>query len=381
MKIYISNLAARKGEGGSTYLSNILQELSKLQDDNEYSIFARNEFVDRMRILIDDNRFTFLHPRIPQTSLLGRMFWEQLLFPFILLKHKADILFCPGNSGTIFSPCPMILMMQQEIRFSSIYVELISIRKLRLLLMWAASIVSLRFATFIIFISKDLESRIVNRLKLRASKCNVIHHGLDPSFFKRDEGEMERVRRKYCIDDEYILFVANIKANKNIEVIIRAYNILIEENFNLPKLLIVGRIQDRDYFKQMSKLMQQMKNNTLIEFIGEVDYDDMPGLYSSARVLIFPSKNEAFGFPMLEAMGCEVPILSSNATALPEIGGDAAAYFEPSSALELAALIKKVLSDGEYSKSLINKGLERVRLFTWESAARKLLDIFYCETC
>jgi glycosyltransferase involved in cell wall biosynthesis len=173
----------------------------------------------------------------------------------------------------------------------------------------------------------------------------------------------------------YLLYIGNAYPHKNLERLIFAFKKLVKDGLDYQLVLVGGN----DYFYEKLKL--EIRNLELeikdrIIFAGFVPDNDLDILYRNAGLYAFPSLYEGFGLPPLEAMARGVPVVSSNATCLPEILGDAALYFNPLDIDDIAKKIKKALKDENLRKNLIEKGLEQIKCYSWEKMVRKTLNLY-----
>lgn len=180
----------------------------------------------------------------------------------------------------------------------------------------------------------------------------------------------------------YFLFVGNVKPHKNLRRLVEAYAIArASGGINLP-MKIVGET-DRFFTGErgLPDLARSLGVGQYIEFTGRVGEKELEALYAGALALVFPSIYEGFGLPPLEAMARGVPVLASNAASLPEVCGDAALYFDPTDAKEIAKKMALIATDGGLREALARRGLSRARMFTWEASAKKtakaIAEAFY----
>lgn len=173
--------------------------------------------------------------------------------------------------------------------------------------------------------------------------------------------------------DNFILYVGSAFPHKNLERLVSAFCLLREQNPDL-KLLLVGK---REYHsKQLEKWIKKNTNTDGVIFTGFVPDDELKWYYQNARAYVFPSLSEGFGLPGLEAMVHGCPVVSSNATCLPEVNGEAAEYFDPTDIQEMAATINKVIASEAVRKKLIDKGYENAKRFSWRKFASQHVDLF-----
>ena len=172
----------------------------------------------------------------------------------------------------------------------------------------------------------------------------------------------------------YILYVGTLKPHKNIPTLIRAFALLRGRKEVEQQLLIVG--DDPRWKQGLVSLCSQLGIAEYVSFFPHVAQAILPQVYAGADLMAMPSFIEGFGLPVLEAMACGTPVVCSRAASLPEVAGNAAEYFEPTSVDDLAAALERVLGSRELQQTLRWKGLERVKLFSWRECARRTLEVY-----
>jgi glycosyltransferase involved in cell wall biosynthesis len=172
----------------------------------------------------------------------------------------------------------------------------------------------------------------------------------------------------------YLLYIGALKPHKNIPTLIRAFALLCGRKKVDQQLLIVG--DDPKWKEGLVSLCSQLGIAERVSFVPRVGYELLPKVYAGADLLVMPSFIEGFGLPVLEAMACGTPVVCSRAASLPEVAGDAAEFFEPSSVDDLAAAIERVLDSPERQATLCQKGLERAKEFSWEECALRHCEVY-----
>lgn len=181
-------------------------------------------------------------------------------------------------------------------------------------------------------------------------------------------------RSKYGIPDRpYLFTVGTVQPRKNYARLIQALAILRGRGYDLSLVIAGGRgwLEDPIY-----QTLRDEQMTDYVHFIGFADDTDLPALYHCAACVVFPSLYEGFGFPILEGMAYGTPVVTSNVSSMPEVAGDAALLVDPYDTEAIAHAIQRILDDSELSRLLVARGLERVKLFTWEKSARQLLNIY-----
>jgi glycosyltransferase involved in cell wall biosynthesis len=179
---------------------------------------------------------------------------------------------------------------------------------------------------------------------------------------------------RHGIDYPYILFVGQQQERKNVLRVIEAYGRYRADSSSDARLLLVGRSPD-----EVGPISEQIRKFGLeqhVKRIGYFPFAELPYLYSGARMLAFPSLWEGFGIPVIESMACGTPVVTSTATCLPEIAGDSALVVDPQSVDEIAGAMTRIEREPGLRRTLIERGLERAKLFSWENCARSTLDAY-----
>lgn len=227
-----------------------------------------------------------------------------------------------------------------------------------------------RRADHFLAVSEFTKSEMVELWKIPAEKIDVIPCACSETLHRiEDPQRLRAVREKYGLPEQFVLFVGNSNPRKNLERLIRAFAAAKAERGFPHRLVIAGELGwkfDRE------KAAQGCGRPEDICFTGFVPDEDMAALYSAASLFVFPTLYEGFGIPVLEAQSCGVPVLTSNCTSLPEVGGDGAYYVDPYSEKEIADGIGKLLAEPKLAEKLVQSGKANVKRFSWEASARKL---------
>jgi glycosyltransferase involved in cell wall biosynthesis len=233
-----------------------------------------------------------------------------------------------------------------------------------------------RQADMVIVPSAAAAEDVVRYLRVDRERIKVIPMGCDARFQPiGDPAPALRLRRRYGLPERYILFVGTLEPRKNLKTLLQAFALLLDEKpQDDPKLVVAG---GKGWgHVGMLETTQALGLRDHVLFTGFVDDDDLPGLYRGASLFVYPSLYEGFGLPVLEAMACGVPVITSNRSSLPEVAGDAALLVDPSQPEALAAAMASILNDGELRQALRSKGLIRAQEFTWDAVAQKTLAVY-----
>jgi len=224
-----------------------------------------------------------------------------------------------------------------------------------------------------IAVSFSEKRNIVNKLNIPEEKIKVIYHGIDHENFRpmNDHEVREELHQKYGIDFDFILHVSSFQPKKNVEGIVRAFSILKKKYKIRERFVILGKQPE-----SIKVLVEDLGLSGEVIFPGHVPYEDLPKFYNLATTFIFPSFHEGFGMPILEAMACGCPVITSNIFSMPEIAGEAAILVNPYDVREIAEAIFTLISDESLRRELSKKGLKRAKQFTWERCAKEHLKVY-----
>ena len=223
--------------------------------------------------------------------------------------------------------------------------------------------------------SENTRQDLVEMLHVDPDKISVVTPAIEPRF-RREENtaRLNEVRARYHLPDRFILGLGTLEPRKNFTGLITAFGKLARET-DLPQALVIGGKPGWLY----EEIYRQANQDDLagrVLFLGFVADEDLPALYSLADVFAFPSLYEGFGIPVLEAMACGTPVVTSNNSSLPEAAGGAALMIDASDSTELAEAIAKSLSDTELRRKMISAGIEQASRFTWQRSAQALLEAY-----
>jgi len=226
-------------------------------------------------------------------------------------------------------------------------------------------------ATRIIAVSQTTKNDLIRYLGIPDERISVVYEGIDHRLF------LPVPHRIY--DTPYILFVGSEHPQKNLTGLVKAFNQLKgEPRFKELKLVKVGKAggQEADFRGQTMEVVSALGLVGEVIFTDFVSEADLPAYYSGAEVFVLPSLYEGFGFPVLEAMACGCPVVTSNTSSLPEVVGEAGIMVNPDDTDSLAEAMRQVLTDSKLRKEMVRKGLEQANKFSWEKVARETLEVY-----
>lgn len=351
--------------GFGKYALNLLKELSKIDNKNNYLVYLNKNY---------DNGEIFCNPNFQKKLISTRPeIYKHLSIPLdiIIKKREFHLFHFLYNAPSLILPCPFILTVH-DLSYKHIP-NMISGKDLMSITIQMH--LNAKKAIKIITVSENSKKDIMEFLKIPDSKIEVIYEGVDDSFSRvNDRQKTKAVAEKYGLPSKFILYVGTYLPHKNIETLLHAFHDL-KRHHVVPHSLVLAGSEGRN-FKKISGLISELDLNHEVKTIGFVSDEDLPFVYGLCDLFVFPSLYEGFGLPLLEAMACGVPVISSNTSCLPEIGGDAAVYFSPKNVEELSEKITTIISNQNQRNNLIDKGLRRVKLFSWNKMADNTLKVY-----
>jgi glycosyltransferase involved in cell wall biosynthesis len=228
----------------------------------------------------------------------------------------------------------------------------------------------------IIAVSEATKQDSIRMLGVPEKKISVIHEAANPIYRQLPEAEARHyVKKRYNIDQDFILFFSTIEPRKNLPGLLQAYRRLRDEYKREEILILAGA--NGWLWEEVYETVNRLNLNDYVHFLGRVPAEDPVYLYNAARLLVHPSFYEGFGLTPLEAMTCGTPVIASNTSALPEVVGDAAVLIDPHDIDGLTVAMWRVLTEKQLRDDLICKGLKRAKQFSWEKAAQKTLEVYH----
>ena len=233
---------------------------------------------------------------------------------------------------------------------------------------------SLKKSNHIVVPSESTKQDILKFYGIPEEKITVIYPYISLHLLETSSENLNVFKKRYNLPERYILYVGALRKNKNLELLLKAFQILKKEKNISQKLVLAGLKEwgNERIFLEITRL--NLENEVIVT--GAISDDDLPLIYEAADVFVFPSLYEGFGYPPLEAMTCGTPVIVSNISSLPEIVGDAGLYCNPLDIQDIAEKIYQVLSSPSLAEKLRNLGLRRVKQFSMEKMINKYLEVY-----
>ncbi|TMF00194.1 MAG: glycosyltransferase family 4 protein [Chloroflexi bacterium] len=381
MRIGINALFLQKpATGMGQHLLHLLEGLDSLDEkDQQYMLLAprfRRAYTVRAPQLSDRFR------EVEVVSALARLgenveqvWWEQVGIVLAGMREKIDLLHCPYWSNPVWSPWPTVVTVHDVIQFVLPEYAWRKISRLYFGLVSAGA----RRADAVITVSQCSKQDIMKILGLGPERIHVIGNAVDASLFPvRDAWLLAKVRERYGIAPRFVLYFGGFDMRKNVPRLIEAYGQLPERLRREYQLVIAGRYQylGHPLYPDPRETVRRLGLQGNVIFTGQIREQDKAPLYSAATVFAFPSLYEGFGMPVLEAMACGTPVVTSDVSALPEVAGDAGSLVDPYSSEAICAALSELLESAARRDELARRGLERARRFTWPQVAEQTVRVY-----
>lgn len=353
--------------GAGVYTFNLVKYLSIIDKKNQYYIFGSPSTIDEWRIKQTNIKFLKVNNRYRPLRIL----WEHTMLPLLVKKFNLDILHSPHYTSPLIKTSHSVVTFHDMIFF--IYPSLHTLFKRYYFK--KMMLASLKHADAIIAVSESTKNDILKYCRVSPSKISVILEAADGIFKPSAYNSIEYICKKYGLESKkYILFTGLLEPRKNVPVLLKAFAGIRQKGHEI-KLAIVGR--QGWMYNEIFKTIKQLNLEQHIVFTGYVPETELPHLYSGAAVFVYPSLYEGFGLPVLEAMSCGTPVITSNISSMPEIVGNAALTINPHNHHELMQAIEKIIADSNLSISLKSRGLKRATEFSWEKTAIETLKVYH----
>ena len=351
--------------GARTYLEEICREFSKEDTGFEFVFFDTEIPVYNGR-----NKLLKL------TEHLRFFFWKQCRLPFKAMLQNCDIVFCTDYFVPYFHPGFITIPVFHDAFFWE-YPR--HYNKYWLYLFHVFGIGAAKRSPFIITPTKYTQKRIAQFSGLPEEKILPVYEAAKPLSVRTGHNHILNSEMEAKLSFPYILHVGTFEKRKNLGILITAFEELLQNGHPDLKLILIGQASPKKDIDDSIQLLQQINDNHLQEKVimpGYISDELLHYYYKYALLYVFPSRNEGFGIPVLEAFAYGLPVLIANNSCLPEIAGDAAISFDPDDAKELSGKINELLTNKNLRQQLIEKATQRLQFFSWGKTSEELKNIF-----
>jgi len=364
-----------KHAGIGRYTTSLLDELTKLENFSRFNwvLFARQEDLAKLKEKYKD-KFHYIKANFSHYSLA-----EQILFPFVLYKINCSLIHFPHFNVPILYRKPFVITIHDLIKNYSRGPETTTRNQFIYFIKYLGYQLVIKNAirkTQKIFTpSQFIKKQIIDQYQTNPEKIVATPEGIDNKFsiskFQFSKKEKEETLKKYQIKKPYLLYVGSVYPHKNIDRLIEAVKIAREK---VPQIELVIVCSRSIFWERLRKKINLAKARGFIKLTGFIPDQNLAIVYQEAASFIFPSLSEGFGLPPLEAMASGCPVISSNATCLPEIYGRAALFFDPLNQKEIAEKIISIIKNKKLQNQYRARGLKKAGEYSWEKMAKKTFD-------
>jgi glycosyltransferase involved in cell wall biosynthesis len=351
--------------GIGTYIRNLLRHLARLDSQTEFVIFCRPEDRDALAAVGENFR------PVPETS-GNYSIAEQVRIPWALKREGVTLFHAPHYVLPPLVRCRSVVTIHDVIHL--MFPQYLPNRIAFSYAKWSITQAAQR-ATRVMTVSESSKRDILRFVDTEPDKIDVIYNAYDERFaMEPREEDVVRVRERYQLTDEFVLYAGNVKPHKNLERLIDAFALVRKRGLDHLKLVLIG--DEISKYTALRRAVHQHQLHNYVRFLGYLPEETLAVMYRLAGVFVFPSLYEGFGLPPLEAMASGTPVVTSNVSSLPEVAGDAAVLVDPYDPQAIADGIYRVLTDEKLRRALIHKGIARAGQFSWEQSVRRVRQIY-----
>ena len=351
--------------GIGTYIRNLLRHLARIDHETEYVLFCRPG--DRPSLGALGENFRTVVETAGNYSVA-----EQLRVPLALRREGVTLFHAPHYVLPPLVACRSVVTIHDciHLMFPQYLPNRLAHTYARMSISLAA-----RRATRVLTVSESSKRDILRFVDAPPEKIDVIYNAYDERFgVEPREEDVVRVRERYQLHDEFVLYAGNVKPHKNLERLIQAFDLVRRRGLDHLKLVLIGDEISR--YAALRRAVHRHQLHKYVRFLGYLPETTLAVMYRLAGVFVFPSLYEGFGLPPLEAMASGTPVVTSNVSSLPEVAGEAAVLVDPYEPTAIADGIYRVLTDESLRRNLRQRGLARASQFSWEASVRRVRDIY-----
>lgn len=353
------------GTGIGTYTRQVLTNLLNIDRANNYYLFWSGRDYESLS--------QYSNVKVSISSRKHHRFWEQYYIPDILKNKNIDLYHVPQNGIGLPQKKNSLYVATIHDLIPYIMPETVGKGYLTKFLSQMPQIIA--SVDMIITVSEWSKKDIMRVFDVPEEKIAVTSLAADDMFVPIDKlTSWNFIKEKYGIDNDIILYLGGFSPRKNVKSILVAFSMIKNDLSKDYKIVIIGSAKDDHQF--LTKLSQSLGIGDRVFFTGYVPYNDLPYFYNAADVFVYPSLYEGFGLPVLEAMRCGTPTITSDVSSIPEVAGDGALLINPFDTEKLAKGMTEVLENKSTRLNLISRGFERASLFSWEKTAKETLKVY-----
>jgi glycosyltransferase involved in cell wall biosynthesis len=362
---------SQPGTGSGQYLRGLLQGMAGVGVDHELLLVTPSGAVELempgLEVTVETLGAAFWRGN------LGKVLFEQVAFPWACRRRGADLAHIPYWGSPLWRPVPTVVTIHDLIPLLlptyrggprvRLYTRLVS--------------ATARRATWVLTDSQASKQDLETHLDVPPERVEAIYLAVAGHFQPEPQPDDEAIRRHHGLPERYVLYLAGHDVRKNVAGLLEAFSTVVEGDADVT-LVVGGRLpaESRPPLYDPRPLAQTLGIAEHVRFIGWVEEPHKPALYRGAACAVFPSRYEGFGLPVLEALACGTPLITTTTSSLPEVAGDAAFVVDPDDPAALAGAILACLVDEPLAAELRQRGPAQAAQFRWADTARQTLDVY-----
>jgi glycosyltransferase involved in cell wall biosynthesis len=373
---------SRKPETGIGQVTlNFLRKLSRFKiNEYKFILYLEEDLPKNFKLPENFEKHIFL-PLWKRDDLIRKIWWEKYLLPKHVQKDNCDVYISMYQCPTVLKGTSKHLMIVHDI-IPKLFPRYLNNSRKKVY--WKLTEKGIRKADVVMAVSKKTKEDLIGKMKIPENTISVNHIDVDEIFKDEISGSKGlETLAKYNLNPGYIFAGGGMEIRKNIEGVVKAYKYLLDQNEKekfipkIPTLVIYGKLLPElaPLTTDAEKLINELNIKNEVKLLGLVPQNDMPALFKNALMFVYPSLYEGFGIPPLEAMNLGVPVILSDRSSLPEVGGENALYCHPEDISDIASAMKKIMLDEGLHKTLSNLSKERANQFSWDKFTEKVLNI------
>lgn len=356
-----------KKHGMDIYALELIRAIQQLDTQNEYVVFVKPD----KDVCLQSSQ------NLKVVEVKGKTYidWEQIALPKAIEQENIDLMHFTSNTASVNIKCPFILTLHDIIYLEKFFSKgsLYQVAG-HFYRRWNVPKIAPK-AEYVLTVSEFEKLQIQKSLGIKYTQLKAIYNAYNQNFrMIEDEEALEQVRKKYNLPCDFIFFLGNKAPKKNMKRVLEAYAAYIDQNLT-PLNLVIAESSEND----IVQLLTEINRKDIFEKIiltGYVQHSELPYIYNLATLFLYPSLRESFGIPIIEAMACGTPVITSNTSAMPEVADDAAMLVNPFDVEAITQAIKKVLENKKLYNHLKYSGLNRAMAFSWENTAQKTINLY-----
>lgn len=357
-----------KKHGMDIYALELIRAIQRIDKENEYVVFVKPD----KDVCLQETA------NLKIVEVQGKTYvdWEQISLPKAIEKESIDLMHFTSNTASINIKCPFVLTLHDIIYLEKWFSEgsLYQIAG-HFYRRWNVPKITPK-ASYILTVSEFEKVQIQKALQIKYNKIKAVYNAYNQKFRIIEETEvLESIKEKYNLPKSFIFFLGNKAPKKNMKRVLEAYASYCSKVTNPIKLVIAESSEE-----EIKKILSEIKQTEILKNIvltGYIRHDELPAIYNLATLFLYPSLRESFGIPIIEAMACGTPVITSNTSAMPEVAEDAAMLVNPFDVDAITNAIIKVLEKTQFYNHLKYNGLNRAMAFSWENTAQKTINIYH----